>query len=266
VIELVQRRHIIMHAGGRVSRRYLSKVSHHLVAELHGDPQLGATTALNKAYVDAALDRVEVLGTNLAFNVWVRLQPKETGQCGTILTEWLYDRLLEGRWSVALPIARAGASSARLIQSTQLVCRMNEWLCYKRLGRFDEVRSDVETMDLSAMDDTYRLARLALLDRETAFFELIERTKGGGLEKRAWTEWPILDELRQTERFREYAVRYAAEQTPSVPAVGLQLNVEAPQLGSGEAASKPDDREVDGAIENVPPEHSATDANKLPEF
>ena len=207
--EIIQRRHIIVHADGRISRRYLQSVSPTLVEKYFGDPSIGRPTRLDRGYVEKALDHFEILDTLLCCTAWVMLDKQSLPQFEAMLLNWIYDRLLEGRWEMALAMAREGEGSEKLSHATRTVCRLNAWLCIKQIGRFDEVKEDVANFDDSALEQRFRVVRLAILEREEELFDLLETSEGGGLDHEAWHEWPVFNEIRNNPRFGELAERFA---------------------------------------------------------
>ena len=207
--EIIQRRHIIVHADGRVSRRYLQYVSSELVEEYFGEGQIGQTSWLDRDYVERALDHFEILGTLFCCAAWVKLDKQSRSRFGEMLTDWIYERLLKGRWEMALTMAQEAGDDPRLGQSTRIVCRYNAWLCLKRMGRFGEVEELAEAFDDSALEERFRFVRLALLDREEQLLELLEATEGRGLDHDAWHEWPVFSEIRTNPQFTELAERFA---------------------------------------------------------
>ena len=209
--EVIQRRHIIIHGDGRISRRYLENVSPTLalVEEYFGDGKIGHSTRLERDYVEMALDHFEIIGTLLCCTVWVKLAQGSLARFEETLMEWIYNRLLEGRWDMGLAMAQGGENSKKLSHSARTVCLLNTWLCLKRMGRFDEVKEDAEAYDDSALEQRFRLVRLALLDREEQFIELLETSKGGELDHQAWHEWPVFSEIRGNPQFAELAERFA---------------------------------------------------------
>lgn len=57
--EIIQRRHIIVHTDGRISRRYLRFVSPELVTQYFGEEaKIGQVTRLDRDYVETALDHL----------------------------------------------------------------------------------------------------------------------------------------------------------------------------------------------------------------
>jgi len=209
--EFIQRRHVIVHADGKISRRYLQIVSPALVEEYHGEGKVGQATGLDRDYVEKALDHFEILGTLLCCTAWIKLDKESLDEFESTLVDWIYRRLLESRWEMALAMAQEGENNTTISQSTRIICRLNAWLCLKRMGRFGEIREDAEEFDDSALGNRFKVVRLALLDREEMLLDLLEKSEGGGLDHTAWHEWPVLSEIRGNPRFAKLADRFAPE-------------------------------------------------------
>ena len=216
--EVIQRRHIIVHADGRISRRYLENVARALVKKYFGEGKVGQATMLDREYVEEALDHFEILGTLLCCTAWLKLDKAKESlhHFEETLLEWVYDRLCKGRWKMALAMAREGENNDELSLATQVVCRLNVWLCLKRMDRFDEIGKCVGEFDDSAYEPRFRLVRLAILDRQDEFLNLLEACEGAGLDRQAWQEWPVFSEMRENARYVELAERFAPETTSDV--------------------------------------------------
>lgn len=208
--ECVQRRHIIMHAGGNISRRYLENVDPQLVAKLHADQNIGAPTKISESYILEALDNFHATGVRFALAAWSKLAPEERPSVETFCSENVYDLLVTSRWHVAGQLSEWIAEADELSQSSRLIGRFNYWLCKKRQGDFESVKPEIVARDMSALETRFRFARLALLEENDAFFELLGKV-GSELDDRAWDEWPILDEMRADPRFHDVRARYRSD-------------------------------------------------------
>jgi len=206
-VECVQRRHLIVHSGGRISRRYLKNVPSHLVQEYFGEPRLGDTAYLDEIYVSNALTLFETTGLLLAFSCWQKLAADPEG-LNTVLMHIIYESLLQNQWGTVLRLADWGVKQNSFIASQKLPCQVNLWLAYKRLGRFGECEKEVRNFDTSALKTVYSLVQAALLNDNDRFFSLLETSKGQDLDEAAWDEWPVFDEMRQDPRFNECKARY----------------------------------------------------------
>lgn len=239
-VEHIQRRHLIVHAGGRLSRRYMRNVEPALLKEYFGDnPQVGETIKLSRPYIANALDSFESTGLVLGFTSWVKLHNDHGNRQSDLLDEIIYERMLAGRWAVVLHLAAWGADQTHFDAGGRLTFKANKWLALKRLSRWNECKTEVKDFDCSALRPVFAIARAALIGDADAFFALIDRDKGECLDDRAWREWPIFDEMRQDSRFGEYLARYNAPD-----AVGLEAepsSIARALLPENTDAHKPDE-------------------------
>lgn len=213
--EYVQRRHLIVHAGSRISRRYLALVDDSLLKEYFGQAQLGMPVHLSRAYVSAALQAFEATGLALGLACWVKLHRDHASDQAQLESELVYDALKGGRWTAALHLASWAQSQETFDAQTRLIAQFNAWQSLKRLNRFAECEQEVRTLDASALNPQFSAVRFALLGDADAFFRTVERFNGAGLDAESWGDWPILVEMRQDPRFEEYARRYGKAPDPS---------------------------------------------------
>jgi hypothetical protein len=203
--ELFQRRHIIVHHGGRVSRRYLQKTPDMGTSP----PSLGSLLEPDADYVARSVDLVLVLGTLVSSRLLTKLLPPSAVSTeAPVLADLVYELLQAGRWDAAGAVAKAGEELSKILESsesTRLRFRCNAWLCRKRLDGIDSIRDEVEAWDTSALSGVFPLVQAALLDQVDLAYELLpaalesEEISLGDLR-----EWPILEELRADTRFAEY--------------------------------------------------------------
>ena len=241
-VEYIQRRHLIVHAGSRLSRRYLKIVEPDLLKEYFADPQVGQPVRLAPPYVDAALSAFEATGVLLGFACWVRLHRDHATEQSSLLDDYVYETMLAGRWSVVLQFAQWGAEQETFDAISRLTFRFNAWLALKRLGRFRECAGAVEAFDCSAVKTVFSIAQAALLDRLDRLFELVENSKGVDLDERAWREWPLLNEARLDPRFEVLRKRFAPQESTEPAAIHAQLLIDrGSPTESGDAPSPVDD-------------------------
>ncbi|WP_432025231.1 hypothetical protein [Streptomyces sp. 1222.5] len=171
VAEVFQRRHIIVHNGGRVSRQYLLKAP-----GVSPKPAIGVKLTVNKGYLEKALDQLFTLGTLLASSVFFKLATGEgvRGQGEIWLTSLTHNMLLNNRWEPALRIANAGSSLFRT-DAGRLAMRLNSWAAKKKIHGVNSIKAEVERWDTSALRDDYRMSRLALLDDFDGAWEIAKK-------------------------------------------------------------------------------------------
>jgi len=203
--EYFQRRHIMVHAGGRVTERYLSNVDWERLEPFMSKPSLGDTLTVDDVYTENVINAFEVSGLLLCQEVWRKLvlgDSERRHDSFTGLTDAVYRRLLSRHWYVAEKLASWGERDSEASEESMLVCKFNRWLCMKRQGRWTEAVEEVEAFDCSAKHRKFTLAHASLLERAGEFFELLPKALGStDITTQALKEWPILDEMRTDPRF-----------------------------------------------------------------
>jgi hypothetical protein len=163
---------------------------------------------VDRPYLDEAIARFERCFTLIAAELWKQLDPCDEER-GKVLVKIAYEHLLAERWDVAEGLSYFTMHDKQLPERDQLMGTVNYWQSLKWQGRFEEVQEEIAAADFSAKDELFRLAQLALLDREEEFFELLPSVLDSEkLPRRALAEWPLFREMRGSS---EYMENYQAE-------------------------------------------------------
>ncbi|SDS20725.1 hypothetical protein SAMN04488570_1367 [Nocardioides scoriae] len=228
IIEVFQRRHVLMHNGGIVSSLYLRNCPK--VTAQRGD-RLDVTDD----YFAQSADLLSVVALALSVQALFKYSNEERVQTELRMADWVYQLLLRRRYGavhdylVEVPFDRMASLSSKEI------CRINMWLALKRLGRFDECRSEVEAWQVGHLEDRFKLARHCLLGEvEEAAQLCAEMRTNGSLPLKHWAEWPILEEVREYE-----AERPDDPVIPEVPALEPEPELDGPNGLAGEHDSHP---------------------------
>ena len=204
--EMFQRRHIIVHAGGKVTRRYLEKVDWDNVTWPERKPEMGSLVAVDDKYVQRALDIFEVSGALLCQAVAKKLGPDDHEGRLRALMAAIYHRLKTPHWYVAERLSTWGNADSAATEEQSLMFKFNRWLAIKRQDKWPEVQGEVDAFDCSAKDPKFRIALASLRERADEFFSELPAALASGLTAEAVREWPILEEIRSDKRFeRELA-------------------------------------------------------------
>jgi hypothetical protein len=192
--EAFQRRHVIMHSGGRVSSEYLAKV------RVGTPPTLGSQLNVDADYLQQLLDQLDALGTGVAVRAWGTWFPAERDEAAGRLLRRTYQTMISGRWAVTEKLAEL--ADLKCSEDLRHSIRCNGWLSRAERSGYDAVHSEVEAWDASALSGRFRLVRLVLLQRLEAALELVpaliasEEVSRGELR-----EWPILRTLREHQGY-----------------------------------------------------------------
>jgi hypothetical protein len=200
-LEVFQRRNVIVHVGGRVSRQYLEKVPQQLVTA-----KINEELSIDEDYVSRAFDCLVTIGILLVARAWSKLIPDN----GRAVSGWLglknTDLMLKNRWSIVKVVSIDG-QSINSTEESRIVFRVNEWLARKRLNGVEEIQTEVAAWDVSALGRKFKLAKAALLDDLDQVFDLIPVViESQEVQLNDVRIWPILQEARNDPRFVEYVM------------------------------------------------------------
>lgn len=203
--EYFQRRHIMVHAGGHVTERYLSNIDWEKLQPHITRPSIGDKLDIDDAYLGDAINAFEVTGLLLCQEIWRKLVPEDGEGRHSFLRGLIgavYRRLLSRHWYVAERLATWGERDNEASEDSMLICKFNRWLCIKRQGRWAEVEEEVKAFDCSAKNRRFVLVRASLLEQADEFFELLPKAlSADDIDIGALEEWPILDEMRADPRY-----------------------------------------------------------------
>lgn len=197
--EIFQRRHVIVHNGGRVSALYVDR------CKVEPVPRLDSVLDVSLNYLTNAADHLFAVAARIYSEVVCKIFDTEAERrhLEGILSKNVYELLSHRRFEALVKAVEAIDVERLADPETQEILTVNKWLALKRMNRFEECRSDVEAWDTGDQNIRLRLAKLALLDEIDEGLQLIGEIRGTkDLSIDAWAVWPLLEELRRAENER----------------------------------------------------------------
>lgn len=197
LFEAIQRRHVIVHSAGHVSRLYILRMEPY-----GGDiPEVGERLPVSTVYLDAALDELTVLGMRLAGVAWAKWDRKAGDNPAKQLSDLSYDALVQQNWSVARALATSCTDLA-LKEMTRQIGKCNQLIALKYQSGIDAIRSEISGWDVSALNPVFAMAKAALLDDDLAVAEILPGLVEGELvDVKSVDEWPLLRSFRESDKF-----------------------------------------------------------------
>jgi hypothetical protein len=212
IIEVFQRRNVMVHNNGLVHSSYISNVA----PELRENVDIGTNLPVSPIYLANVIDLIESNFTLIAAELWKQLDPTDENR-GTLLIEIAFERLQQERWEVAKSLSFFLMQDKKLPERDQLVGTLNYWQSLKWQGRFDDIRSVVETADFSAKDEVYQVARFALLDNDEKFFKLLPDVfSANKLDLDRLTTWPIFKSMLKSKLYEGFVKAYSESEKTEV--------------------------------------------------
>jgi hypothetical protein len=106
-VEASQRRNLLVHADGRVSRQYIM-ACHRAGFEFDAPVKIGDKIGLDPAYLVNSLLLIRQVGFMLGHTIWRKLFPQESEAFQHALNDALYDKLLNKQWRYAREMGQFG--------------------------------------------------------------------------------------------------------------------------------------------------------------
>ena len=193
--EMVARRNVLVHNGGRVNIQYQR------TAGVPGVPdhEIGEVLPVDTGYLDSCLQRVSAMGLLLAYSSLVKLLDQTSADRST---DWILnkidDLIEDGQWSAAAEctVTIRKKTRTKLSRHRELRLQVSNWVARRELGHAEEVMHEVGTWDVSGLEPYYRLARAALLgETEEAQVLLEEQINSGAVTQVSARVNPLFRDL-----------------------------------------------------------------------
>lgn len=197
IVEIFQRRNIVVHNQGIINSIYLSKISKEYKKNLKkGEPIL-----IDRVYLEKSIDTLELIFLLIGFELWKNKKPNDQKRFDQI-SQIIEDCLFDNRWFIMKGLTRFLMGDAKAPQVFKNMSKINNWLAHKKMGEFEVVKKDVEAEDFSSCTMDFIICKLALLGEKDKIFHYIdEAIISKSLTYLDLEEWPIFDDYREEEKF-----------------------------------------------------------------
>lgn len=195
--EYLQRRHVLVHNGGRVSRAYLEHISGQ-----SNLPKLHDKLTVDLDYLTRALNKMAQVVLFLSQAALSAVQnsatAKRDGFSGDDIggNDTAFDCLLDGRFGV-ISESCAKIEPFFWVSVSKEYFKANCWHARKMMKGIEEIRREVELWDVS-LNDTLLLAKHCLLENVTEAKKVLDRLLAAQtITSIEFATWPILEPLRR---------------------------------------------------------------------
>ncbi|MGW0054387.1 hypothetical protein [Nocardia nova] len=196
LIEIFQRRHLLVHAGGVVNESYLAKVG-----SIVDRPKVGDILHVNKDYLRKSIDILMSSAAKLSSGAAMKFVSSEGAKERIDRSIYLvsYDLLLRKEYSV---VEKLNEWHLGFLEDAddRLVSTVNLWLSKKKLYGIEAIKTSVEEWDVKSLAKRYLLVKLALLDIDEEAYKLaMKMLESEELTVESWRRWPVLENVRAYE-------------------------------------------------------------------
>lgn len=199
IVEIFQRRNLLVHNYGIINNIYLTNVDSSLTEGL----LLGEYLPISDEYLRKSFDLIEQTGVLLCLEVWSSMEKRSQDRIDYVL-ETAYDLMKKGNWKLAKTMYLSNLKEKEIQSDDKTASQLNYWLCVKKISGFKAIEDEVKKADFSDKNVRYRLGLAALLeDRELFYNFLLSAVNTKEITYQNLTEWPILEFARKDDKFAE---------------------------------------------------------------
>ena len=200
LIEIYQRRNLLVHNGGIINSIYLSKVSDKYKIDI----SVGDRVSVTKEYLERAISLLHALFTLIACELWKKVEQCEELRA-SITMDLGYDYLKKEMWAIAESVNIFLCNDKKMPIASRTAAQINIWLAKKQNGKFEEVKKEVEEADFSDKSKVFQVALFALREEIEPFFSLLPHVlKIEELLPSELMEFPVFSNMREKEEFRTF--------------------------------------------------------------
>jgi hypothetical protein len=202
VSEMIQRRHAIIHTGGRVDDEYITRVSERLRVGLIP----GSILECSPAYMTPVLVELETWAMCLALR-WAKHFFKRNAYYYPLLIGRVVELERSGRWSQALAVLNAFLLEPLPTDAERVsLARINRWFCLQQIGRDSEsLQREVREWTPEGLEDAndiFRIAlgRTAVLRDYSSLIQILRRGHDSeeiSFQKKEFREMPLVQRAMQ---------------------------------------------------------------------
>lgn len=169
IVELFQRRNVLVHAGGLVNGIYLANVSKGLSKDLKQGDEIVTTVD----YLLEAISLCEAVFLLMAIELWRQLEPNNEGRVQYVV-DTAESHALLGRWALARELFDAVVNDKSALDAPRLFARLGALNCRLKTGDV-AAKDELIQMDLSSSAMQFELMRQAALGVESEVLKLTRR-------------------------------------------------------------------------------------------
>lgn len=203
--EIYYRRNLIVHNNGKVNRQYLAGIKKDEAAH-----PLGKKLITDKQYILNAYNVTMVIVYGLLY-VSLKGNKEDEEEYLEFLFGSGFDHMMENDWPISSYIFELLVNNNTQSEISIVLSQINYWISCKNMGRFNEVREEIEAKDFSAMDVSVRMAKEMLLENYDTAILLLDEALLTGMTPNMVETWPLFIQFRKTGHYKEFQRKYAKE-------------------------------------------------------
>ncbi|WP_405240895.1 MULTISPECIES: hypothetical protein [Lentisalinibacter] len=241
-IEITERRNLLVHTDGTVSRQYL-KVCESVGYSVDKDIKPGVRIDVPPKYFGRARAVFFELGVKLGHTIWRVVAPEELERADKALNDLAFNLLVTERFKLARKILDFAVSQKKHSEDAQRrIFIVNQAQAYKWLEKEEEALKILDNEDWSSCGLDFRICVAVLREDYEKAVEFMKAIGDQGpISESAYLTWPVFRNFRENDQFAD-TFKEIFGHDPIEEVEGKAADADSPADGAGEF----DDDEGDG--------------------
>ncbi|HET7509266.1 MAG TPA: hypothetical protein VFJ65_03360 [Solirubrobacterales bacterium] len=200
LFEAFQRRHAIVHNGGRASRIYRAR----LEARNIDPPELDKSLAVETEYLREVLLELTYVGLATGARTWAKWQPSDSALLEIEFRRYVDEYVEAGVWVTARRLANTGLELTKK-EAERCHLKLAKALATKKIDGLGAAKEELGEWDASAVDRKFQLAIAAVEEDFDRVFQILEKTDMTRPSDVSWLRNPVFEEARKDPRWQSEA-------------------------------------------------------------
>ncbi len=202
LIEISERRNVIIHNNGIASKQYLEVCKANDVDISSID--LGRSLTIRPEYFAKACETFYEAGIITEQLIRRKILPKDKDKADISLRQLSYESLKGEKYNITIQILNLGKKlNDYSSEETKCMILINGAAAYKFHGDKAQCTQLIDDEDWSAKDDMYKLAICVLKDEFDKALKLMESIPSEKISEEEYKTWPLFNELRKHPHFQD---------------------------------------------------------------
>ena len=198
--EIYYRRNLVVHNQNVVNDNYLKNSGNDGV-------KIGDILDIDDEYIKNAFSTVLIIIYETFWRL-VHTSKNEHDILVDVMFERGYIYMVKNQWEISKFIFEMLMEDDNQRASIKMCERINYWISIKNSEGMENIRNEIENLDLSAMQEKFIVAKYALLDDFQQVSVALERTINDGIMSNDIVEWPLFKQYRETEEYKVFLEKH----------------------------------------------------------
>lgn len=199
--ELYARRNILVHNSGKVNETYLNYIP-------DTSASFGTRLDIDEEYLNTAFDAIRTIIFTVLIEAAKLIKEDKNSYLEDIFN-FAFESLIDEKYSICSNVFNLLSQNKFLDANLRTMSQVDYWISVKSMFGLESIRNDIEAFDVSALDKMFFLAKLLLLDNNSAALNTIEELqKKNEFPMYVIETWPIFKDFRKSNEYKVFKERH----------------------------------------------------------